>query len=190
MLWRIIQAAGKTGWSISKLFYFISFLVILVAGLLLIFKTYDILGNKAVIIVSALIPVALSLGLVYDLARKIAPAYLAFAVIGLLALAITRYTGPANLATIVLIIVHATAGLLIFLLPIWAVAKKVAPAGFIGVTIGGALIGLGGIALAFLKSDSQLLFLSADVVFKILAPILLAMTLAFTWGLVSWFLKR
>jgi hypothetical protein len=44
------------------------------------------------------------------------------------------------------------------------------------------LIGLGGIALAFLSVGSQLLFFSKDFVFTILAPLLLLMTLAFAWG--------
>jgi hypothetical protein len=112
--------------------------------------------------------------------------------IGLLAIAVTRLTGdsdsgsPGTLATIILIIVHATAGLLIFILPILAVTQKRVPVGFIGMTIGGALIGLGGIALAFLKTGNQFLFFSADLVFMILAPLLLLMTLAFTWGLVTY----
>jgi hypothetical protein len=53
------------------------------------------------------------------------------------------------------------------------------------VTVGGALIGLGGIALGFLKTGDQLLFFSAEFVFTILAPLLLLMTLAFTWGFVK-----
>jgi len=189
MLWRIFQAASSSSWYTSKIYYLISFAVLLVAGLLLIFLGYDVLGNKAVVVVAALIPTALSLGLVADLAPKQEKIYVACMIVGLLALAITRYTGPAAVATIVLIIVHATAGLLVFGLPIWAVSKKGAPPGFLGVTVGGALIGLGGIALAFLKNDSQLLFLSADFVFTILAPLLLAMTIAFTWGLVTWLKK-
>jgi hypothetical protein len=47
------------------------------------------------------------------------------------------------------------------------------------------LIGIGGIALAFLTSGSQLLFFSTEVVLMILAPLLLLMTLAFTWGFVK-----
>jgi hypothetical protein len=47
------------------------------------------------------------------------------------------------------------------------------------------LIGLGGIALAFLKTDRQLLFFSADFVFTILAPLLLLMATAFGWGFVK-----
>lgn len=77
------------------------------------------------------------------------------------------------------------AGLLIFGLLLWAVARGKAPGGFIGATVGGALIGLGGIALAFLKAGKPLLFFSPSVVFAILAPLLLLMTLAFAWGFVK-----
>jgi hypothetical protein len=46
------------------------------------------------------------------------------------------------------------------------------------------MIGLGGIALAFLKTGGQLLFFSAEFVFTILAPLLLLMSLSFAWGFV------
>lgn len=74
---------------------------------------------------------------------------------------------------------HGVAGFVIFLGPFFA---KDAPKGFWWVGIGGALIGIGGIALAFLTAGSQLLFFSQDVVLSILAPLLLLMTLAFAWG--------
>jgi phosphotransferase system glucose/maltose/N-acetylglucosamine-specific IIC component len=60
-----------------------------------------------------------------------------------------------------------------------------APKGFFWVGIGGLLIGIGGIALAFLTSGSQLLFFSQEVVLTILAPLLLLMSLAFAWGFVK-----
>jgi hypothetical protein len=74
---------------------------------------------------------------------------------------------------------HGIAGLIIFGLPFF---QKNGAKGFWLVGIGGALIGLGGIALAFLVSGSQLLFFSAEFVYMILAPLLLLMTLAFTFG--------
>jgi hypothetical protein len=165
----------------------ISFAVLLVAGLLLIAFTYAALESPLVIIVAVLIPAGLALGLVAQVYPNYETPYLIFAIVGLLAIAITRLTslGAGPVATIVLIIVHTIAGLTIFFLPISAVVRDMVPGGFIFVTIGGALIGLGGIALAFLKTGSQLLFFSAEFVFLILAPLLLAMTLAFTWGFVK-----
>ena len=82
-------------------------------------------------------------------------------------------------------IFHSVAGLMIFLGPIFAVKNSKAPLGFVWVGIGGALIGIGGIALAFLISGSQLLFFSQEVVLTILSPLLLLMTLAFAWGFVK-----
>jgi len=48
--------------------------------------------------------------------------------------------------------------------------------------VGGLLIGIGGIALAFLTAGTQLLFFSQDVVLMILTPLLLLMTLSFAYG--------
>ena len=164
------------------IYYMISFAVLLVAGLLLIGFTYDALGSPFVIIVSVLIPAGLALGLVAEFFPKYEKAFLIFALIGLLAIAVTRFTGPSNVATIVLIIVHTVSGFTIFFTPIYAVYSKLASTGFIGVTVGGTLIGLGGISLAFLKTGGQFLFFSADFVFTILAPLLFLMSLAFAWG--------
>jgi hypothetical protein len=186
LVWRFIDdyrlSASKP---LYDIYYSISFAVLLVAGLLLIAFGYGVLQSPLVVIVAVLIPAGLSLGLVAEFLPRYEKPYLTFALVGLVAIAITRFTGPAGLATVVLVVVHSVAGLLIFGLPLWAVAQGKTPLGFIGVTVGGALIGLGGIALAFLKAGRQLLFFSPGVVFAILAPLLLLMTLAFAWGLVK-----
>lgn len=186
LIWRFYQAyQSSPDKPNSFIYYIISLAVLFVAGVLLVIFTYAALDSPLVVIVSVFIPAGLSLGLVSAFYPKYERAYLAFALIGLIAIAVTRFTGPKALATIVLIIVHTVAGLLIFGVPIFAVSGKKAPTGFIWVTVGGALIGLGGIALAFLKTDRQLLFFSAEFVFTILAPLLLLMTLAFAWGFVK-----
>ena len=74
---------------------------------------------------------------------------------------------------------HGVAGSIIFLGPIFAERANKAPKGFWWVGLGGVLIGLGGIALAFLTMGSQLLFFSADFVMMILAPLLFLMAGAF-----------
>ncbi len=165
-----------------NLYYMVSFAVLLVAGLLLIAFTYAALANPLVVIVAVLIPAGLSLGLIAEFYPRYEKAYAAFALLGLAGIAVTRLTGPAWLATVMLVIVHTVCGLIIFALPLWMVVQDRAPGGFAGVTIGGTLIGLGGMALAFLKAGRQLLFFSEPVVFTILAPLLLLMALAFAWG--------
>ncbi len=170
---------------VCDVYYMVSFAVLLVAGLLLILFSYDALANPLVVIVAYLLPAGLSLGLVAEFYPRYEKAYLGFVMLGLIAIAVTRFVGPAGLATAVLPIFHSVAGLLIFAIPIMAITGGKAGGGFLWVTIGGTLIGLGGMALAFLKAGKQLLFFSADVVFTILAPLLLLMALAFAWGFVK-----
>jgi hypothetical protein len=104
-----------------------------------------------------------------------------FALVGFLAIAITSILNIELGRKISVPLFHGVAGLVIFLGPFLATG---APKGFWWVGIGGVLIGLGGIALAFLSLGSQLLFFSQSFVLTILAPLLLLMTLAFTYGFV------
>jgi len=181
LIWRFVQDNSK---SKGNIYYIISFAVLLVSGLLLIFGGWDVLGSPWVIVVAYLIPLGLSAGLVTEFYNKHAKLYLGFGVVGLILIFLTRVvmTDVGALATIILVIFHSVAGLLIFFIPILVTKAKKAPCEFIWVTVGGTLIGLGGIALAFLKSGSQLLFFSQNFVMMILAPLLLLMTLAYTWG--------
>jgi len=105
-----------------------------------------------------------------------------FALVGYLAIAISSFAGWDLVRKISVPLFHGVAGLIIFLGPFFA---KGAGKGFWWVGIGGLLIGLGGIALAFLSAGSQLLFFSQSFVLTILAPLLLLMTLAFTFGFVK-----
>lgn len=174
------EAGGRPA---HHLYYLVSFAVLLVAGLLLIGLGYGVLANPLVVIVAALIPLALSLGLVTQFYPQSGRGYLAFALVGLLAIAITRFTGPAGLATAILAIVHTIAGLTIFALPLAVCQQGKQPWSFAFVTVGGTLIGIGGIALAFLKAGRPIL--PASFIFAILAPLLLLMTASFAWGFVK-----
>ncbi len=189
LLWRFFTAY-RTDEKRHYIYYMIAFAVLLVAGLLLIAFTYTALDSPLVVIVAVLIPTGIALGLIAEFHPRYERIFLPFAIIGLLAIAITRLTipegeAPSSLATMVLIIVHAVSGIIILGVPLLAVNKGKAPSGFVLVAVGGLLIDVGGVALAFLKSGKQLLFFSEDVVFGILAPLLLLMALAFTWGFVK-----
>ena len=110
--------------------------------------------------------------------------YLIFGIIGLILIIFTKGLGMGSpgIKAFTSAIFHSVAGLIIFFVPVVAVKSGKAPSGFVFVTIGALLIGLGGIALAFLKGGGQLLFFSADFVFAILSPLLLLMTLSFAYG--------
>lgn len=167
-----------------NIYYILSFSVLLISGLLLIILGYDILSNPLVVIVAAIIPIFLSVGLIAEFAKKYQTQYLIFAVIGIVLIAITRYVGPDTIGTIILATIHSIAALIILLTPIIVVKQGKAPVSFSFVTIGGLLISIGGISLAFLKVGIPIL--SAEIIFAILAPILFLMSLCFAYG----FLKK
>lgn len=164
--------------ALPDIYYMLGFAVLLVSGLLLIAFGWDILASPYVLTVATLIPLGISMGLMNQFLPRYKKIYSWFALIGLLAIAVTSILGM-DLKRLAVPVFHGAAGLIIFLLPFSV--KNAAP-GFSLVGVGGALIGLGGIALAFLVSGSQLLFFSADFVYTILAPLLFLMTLAFTFG--------
>jgi len=123
------------------------------------------------------------MGIVEEYFPKYKKAFKWFALVGFLAIAISAIFGIDIVKKISVPLLHGVAGLVIFLGPFFA---KKAPKGFWWVGIGGALIGIGGIALAFLSVGKPLLgIFTADLVFTILSPLLLLMTLAFTWGFVK-----
>jgi hypothetical protein len=161
--------------------YTIAFGILLVAGLLLIILGFDVLDSPIVVIVSTVIPLSLSLGLVWEHFATYRTLYLIFVVVGFLTVLTTRLLPLHNrLPVLVLAVVHGIAGLTIFLLPIvFSIAGQARP-GFSLVGVGGALIGVGGLLLALLKTGRPLL--SREIILKVLPGLLLLMTLAFVAG--------
>ena len=163
--------------------YTIAFGVLLVAALLLIILGFGVLESPVVIIVSTIIPLALSLGLVWEHLASYRALYLVFTIIGFLAVIFTRTAPMQNhtqVPTITLAIVHGIAGVTIFLLPIILSVHGVMKPAFALVGIGGALIGINGLLLSFLKTGKPIL--SRDVTLKIFPSMLLLMTICFVAG--------
>ena len=161
--------------------YTIAFGVLLVAGLLIIILGFEVLDSPVVVIVSTIIPLTLSLGLVWQYLASFRIPYLVFVIIGFLVIVITRlFPMPSKLPTIVLAFVHGVAGMTIFLLPIILSMQGQANPLFSLVGIGGALIGIGGLLLSFLKVGKSIL--SRETIFKVLPGLLLLMTLCFVIG--------
>jgi hypothetical protein len=166
---------------VTILIYTIAFGVLLVAGLLLFILGYDVLDSPVVVIISTVIPLALSLGLVWEHLDSFRTPYLLFTIIGFLAIIITRsFPMPLRLPTIVLAIVHGIAGMTIFLLPIIFAATSETQIGFALVGVGGALIGVGGLLLSFLKMGKPIL--ARETIFKVMPGLLFLMTSAFVAG--------
>ncbi|MCK5145581.1 hypothetical protein KAR48_02435 [bacterium] len=185
LLFRFFQDSKRNANPVHNLFYMISFAVLLVSGLLLIFLGWGILPSPWVIVVTTFLPMGIATGLVHEFYPEYGRHYLIFAVIGLLAIAITRFTNAGAIAVVALAFFHSIAGLTIVLIPWLAVKAGKVIKEYLFVSLGGILIGLGGIALAFLKSGSQLLFFSGDFVMMILAPLLFLMALSYAFGFVK-----
>ncbi len=181
LLWRFY-----TRWSKSKglydVYYMMGFLVLLVSGLLLIFFGLGLLKSPYVLTVASLIPLGISMGVVEQYYPQYKKPFKWFLLVGFLAIAVSAIAGIDLLKKISVPLFHGVAGLVIFLGPFFA---KKAHSGFWWVGIGGALIGLGGIALAFISLGKQLLFFSPEFIALILTPLLLLMTLALTYGFVK-----
>ena len=190
--WEVVVGINEAE-ALPMIAYTVGFGVLLVAGLLLIILGFEVLDSPVVVIVSTIIPLSLSLGLVWEYLPAYRTLYLLFAILGFLAVVITRLLPLINpqanppkgrLPVVVLAVVHGIAGLTIFLLPIaWVLSGRAAPA-FALVGLGGALIGLAGLLLAFLKTGKPLL--SRQTILKVLPGLLLAMTAAFVIGFSSW----
>jgi hypothetical protein len=161
--------------------YTIAFGVLLIAGLLLIILGFEVLDSPIVVVVSTILPLALSLGLVWQHLPAFRSAYLIFAALGFLAIVVTRALAlPSKPPTMVLALVHSVAGATIFLLPIWLAWQGAVGAAFALVGVGGALIGVGGLLLSFLKAGKPIL--SRETILKTLPSLLLLMTLCFVAG--------
>ena len=157
--------------------YTIAFGVILVASLLIFILGIEVLDSPIVVIVSTIIPLSLAVGLVWQHLASVRTSYLIFAIIGFLAVTLTRSIQMKNkLPVIVIAITHGIAGMTIFLLPIViAIQGEMKPL-FSLVGVGGAFIGLGGLLLSFLKTGKPIL--SRDTIMR-LFPALLLLTTAF-----------
>ena len=163
--------------NVSIIAYTIAFGIILVAGLLLMILGPDVLEAPIVVVISTIIPLTLSLGLVWQHLASLRTVYLIFTIISFLAVILTRLISLQNkLPVITIALTHGIAGLTIFLLPIVLAFQGQMKPLFSLVGIGGALIGVGGLLLSFLKTGKPIL--SRNTIMR-LFPVLLLLTTAF-----------
>jgi hypothetical protein len=95
----------------------------------------------------------------------------------------SRFFASPRLAVVVLAAVHGIAGLAIFILPIALSLQGETPVGFALVSLGGALIGMAGLLLAFLKTGRPIV--PRETILKVLPGLLFLMTSTFVVGFTS-----
>jgi hypothetical protein len=161
--------------------YTIAFGILIVAGLLLMILGFEVLESPLVVIISTTIPLALSLGLVWQHYPSLRTPALIFTIAGWLAVIVTRTLPlPGRLPVVVLAIVHGAAGLAIFIAPLLLTIQDEMKPAFALVGIGGGLIGVGGVLLAFLRAGRPVI--SRETIWRILPWLLLLMTACFAAG--------
>ncbi len=170
---------------IYHLYWGISFIVLFVAGVLIILFDWPILGAPLVPFASTLIPLGLALGLLYAVYedKPYGNWFLIYGVIGLVLILLAGFN-VANLGSlgyIFIMLVHIPCGLIIVVLPAYTAIKGETEGAAWFFSIGGLLISIGGMLLAFLKAGSPIL--SANQIFAILAPLLLLVGAFFTLGI-------
>lgn len=161
--------------------YTISFGVILIAALLIYILGIEVLDSPIVVIVSTIIPLSLAVGLVWQHLASVRTSFLILAIIGFLAVSLTRsFPMPNKLPIIAIALTHGIAGLTIFLLPIVLSVQGAAKPLFSLVGIGGALIGIVGLLLSSQSIGKT--FVPRDKVMNLFPAMLFFTTALFVAG--------
>ena len=151
-------------WTISSLGFFIIAVALAIMAL-------DALALPITIYLGSIYPSFLAIGLLYrkDKEGQIWKYYLYFTVIMLILMAIGQATGTV-LKVGSLVTLHSISGLIIVFLPIIEFLGKRWNINYLMFTIGGIVIGIGGLALATVQAGAPML--PFDLVVQLLHPLL------------------
>lgn len=166
---------------LSTGFYTVSLGVLVLASIMLLLFGFELLTNRLVPVVTTLIPMTLSIGLVHDHLPQMTLLYSAFIGIIYIVSVWVRFTASEKTSAMVLALVHGISGMLVFILPIVLYANYGLPAKLLLVSIGGLIIGIEGIFLTLQKMGYVRIGL--DTIFAWFPAMLLAATSAFVSGL-------
>ncbi len=165
---------------LSIVSYTVGFGALLVAGLLMIILGFEVLESPWIAVISTIIPISISLGLVCQYLEAWRFPYFLFTLFGFIIVAYTQLKKKEKAAIVLLVLVHGISGLVIFIVPILASLMGWANPGFWFVGLGGALIGVGGVLLSFAKVGKPIL--SIERILQILPTLLFLMTTSFIVG--------
>ncbi len=128
--------------------YTVGFGVLLLSCLWLTLMGLEVLHHPLVVVVAALVPLSFSLGLVGEYWPQRMPVFLAFAVTGMIGIVYSRLGEVSRrLSVLIVALVHGVAGLVIVGVPVWVWGQSLARPGILGISAGGVLISLSGLAL-------------------------------------------
>ncbi len=161
--------------------YTVAFGILVLAGVMLLLFGFELLENPFVPIVSTLIPMMLSLGLVQDHIPGMVNSYASLLGILYLISIWGKFRTGAKAAAMILAMVHGVSGLLLFVLPLVLCFGYGLPYQLLFISLGGLVIGLEGMLLALQKLG----VLSVDLnrILSFFPGLLLISTAAFVVGL-------
>jgi len=162
-------------------FYTVSFGVLILASIMLLLFGFELLTNRFVPVVTTLIPMTLSMGLVQEHLPQMTLSYSALISVIYVISVWVRFNATEKTAAMVLALVHGISGLLVFVLPIVLYANYGLPAKLLLISIGGLIIGIEGIFLTLQKIGY--LRIELNTIFAWFPSMLLAATSAFVSGL-------
>lgn len=170
---------------IYHLLWALSFLVVFVAGVLLVVTNdYSLLLSPVVAALAALIPGGIAAGLyfaVFEENNKIGLGYLLFVLVMVILIGITKVVASLG-QSIVVMVAHIPSSLSIILIPLYTTFKtKDTDIKAILVSIGGLVISIAGVMLAFLTAGSTIF--TADLIFTLLPIVLLLTAVFFALGM-------
>ena len=179
----MVVQGGKTSQSLALAAYTVGFGILVVAGIIMMILGYEALDSRILVVLAALIPLGISLGMVSQFISDLKLIYSLFCAVGIIAIAVSRWRSNIRVAAFVLAFFHGISGLVIFLLPIYLQFSDAVPARFLWVSLGGLIMGLGGLLHLYVKAGST--EKSASSMAKFLPLLLLITTAAFVFGFTS-----
>ena len=161
--------------------YTICFGVMLIAALLIYILGIEVLDSPMVVIVSTIIPLSLAVGLVWQHLASVRTPFLFFAIVGFLAVVLTRSIPLKNrLPVLAISVTHGVAGWTIFLLPIIVAIQGETKPLFALIGVGGTLISSVGLLLSFYRSGKPVL--AREQIMNIFPALLFVTTSLFVAG--------
>jgi len=166
---------------LTTFYYTVAFGMIVLASLLLILFGFEILNSDGVLILAALIPVGLSIGLISQFLPKVHTIYLIFSTLGMAAVTLSRLYGSEKMAVITLSLIHGISGIIVVWLPLVLVINGTENRSLLLVTVGSIIMGIEGILLALLKIGKPVI--SEQRLYKNFPLVLFCASAAFVAGL-------
>jgi len=166
---------------LTTFYYTIAFGMIVLASILLMLLGFEVLKNDAVLILAALIPIGLSLGMINQYLPQIHNMYLGISILGLASISVTRYFASEKLSVFVLALVHGIAGAIVVWVPLILALKGKQDLLTLLISAGGIIIGIQGLLLAFLKMGKPLI--PAEKLYAFFPTVLFLASAAFVVGM-------